>query len=139
MQDHFLNLDELSTLSNQEGLSIIYDGECPFCQNYVELYTIRSTVSDVRLVDARAHIELVDQLLRKGMNLNDGMVVIWEDRYYYADDAMHLLTILSSSSGVFGTINSLLFSKPRVAAFSYPVLVVLRKLLLFILRRKPIR
>jgi predicted DCC family thiol-disulfide oxidoreductase YuxK len=32
---------------------LVYDGECPFCRNYVRLMSLRKAVGDIELVDAR--------------------------------------------------------------------------------------
>jgi len=32
---------------------IVYDGECPFCRNYIRLMELRKTVGNVDLVNAR--------------------------------------------------------------------------------------
>ena len=36
---------------------IVYDGECPFCSQYVKMLRIRESVGTVRLIDARSSDE----------------------------------------------------------------------------------
>jgi predicted DCC family thiol-disulfide oxidoreductase YuxK len=126
----------LDNRSNQ--LSIIYDGECPFCANFMELYTIRKMAAEVELIDARLRPELVQELRTRGMDVNDGMVVIWQGHYYFGAAGMHLLSVLGTESGIFGVFNQLLFRNRRVAGMIYPALAAGRQITLSLLRRKPI-
>jgi predicted DCC family thiol-disulfide oxidoreductase YuxK len=105
-----------SGLENRSGrLSIIYDGECPFCANFVKLYAIRKKVAEVELIDARGEPRLVQELRSRGMDINEGMVVIWQGRYYFGAAGMHLLSMLGTKAGIFGIFNQLLFQNRRVA------------------------
>ncbi|MDE2367305.1 MAG: DUF393 domain-containing protein [Betaproteobacteria bacterium] len=124
--------------SDSNRLRVIYDGDCPFCANFVKFYAIRKNAGDVELINAREKPMLVRELRSKGMEINDGMVVIWQGHYYYGAEGMHLLSLLSSERSVFGMLNRFLFRNKNVAAAVYPVLVAGRKLTLSLLRRKPV-
>ena len=119
-------------------LSIIYDGDCPFCANFVKLYAIRKKVAKVELIDARKQPLLVQDLRSRCMDLNDGMVVIWQGRYYFGAAGMHLLSMLGTESGIFAMLNQLLFRNRRMAGIIYPALATGRRITLSLLRRKPI-
>lgn len=114
-------------------LRIIYDGECPFCSQFVALYRIRQNVGRVELIDAREHPEAVADVVRRGFNLDDGMIAVWQGHYYYGPESVSLMTMLSQEQGLFAGINRMLFSSPKVAGRVYPVLVKGRKLALRIL------
>jgi predicted DCC family thiol-disulfide oxidoreductase YuxK len=123
---------------NDNRLSIIYDGDCPFCANFVKLYAIRKKVAEVELIDARKQPLLVQDLRSRCMDLNDGMVVIWQGRYYFGAAGMHLLSMLGTESGIFAMLNQLLFRNRRMAGIIYPALATGRRITLSLLRRKPI-
>jgi predicted DCC family thiol-disulfide oxidoreductase YuxK len=126
-------------LDNRPGrLSIIYDGECPFCANFVKLYAIRKKVAEVELVDARRQAGLVRELRSRRMDINEGMVVIWQGRYYFGAAGMHLLSVLGTEPGIFDVFNRLLFRNRYVAGMVYPALATGRRITLSLLRRKPI-
>jgi predicted DCC family thiol-disulfide oxidoreductase YuxK len=119
-----------------DRLSVIYDGDCPFCTNFMKLYAIRKNAGDMELINAREKPVLVQELRAKGMEINDGMVVIWRGHHYYGAEGMHLLAILSAESGIFGMLNRFLFHNRNVAGVIYPVLAVGRRATLSLLRRK---
>src|SRR5690606_25765599 len=41
------------------GLTIVYDGDCPFCTSYIRLLRIRDAAGPVRLVNAREDHDVV--------------------------------------------------------------------------------
>lgn len=119
----------------QKPLILYYDGECPFCSSYVRYY--RLGLNNIRLEprDARTTPDQVTEFNARGLNLDKGMIVVYEGVTYHGTDAIHLLALLSSSSGLFNRINRWLFSKHRLAKLLYPVLVRGRNVVLLIQNR----
>lgn len=117
-------------------LRIIYDGECPFCSQFVALYRIRQNVGQVQLIDARTNPDVVADILNRGYNLDDGMIAVWQGHYYYGQESVSLMAMLSEERGMFARLNRLLFVNPAVAARIYPLLVKGRKVVLRMLGRK---
>lgn len=124
--------------SDSDRLSIIYDGECPFCAAFVKLYALRKNMNGIELIDARTTPGLVRELRAQGMEINEGMVAIWQRHYYYGADAMHLLSILSADRGFFGGLNRFLFRNRNAAGVAYPMLATGRRMILSLLGRKMI-
>jgi len=120
----------------QSPLSIIYDGECPFCTRFVELYRIRKNVGRVDLINVRERDDLLQSFAQTGIDIDNGMVVKWNNRDYYGSDAVNLLALLGSEKGIFSKINNFLFRNPKRAKRLYPALVVGRKIFLKISGRK---
>lgn len=121
------------------GLTVIYDGECPFCSSYVSMMRLREAVGDVELVDARGNDRRVRDVQDAGHDLDEGMVVLWQGEVVFGDDAVHLLATLSSEKGgLFNRIQRAVFSNPRRAARLYPVLASGRRLFLRLVGRTPI-
>ena len=77
---------------------IIYDGQCPFCSDYVSKLQLEHTVGRVELIDVRTDPELVAKLKNQGYELDKGMVFIQDGNYYFGHDAMHRLALLSTKS-----------------------------------------
>ena len=120
------------------SLTIIYDGQCPFCSSYVRMARLRETVGAVDLVDARGADPRVAEAQAEGLDLDDGMVVLWQGRRYYGAEAVHLIAVLSGEGGLGNRVQRALFRSPRLAAALYPWLVRGRRLWLRLAGRSPI-
>ncbi|WP_227272508.1 DCC1-like thiol-disulfide oxidoreductase family protein [Roseobacter weihaiensis] len=120
------------------GIEIVYDGDCPFCSRYVTMARLRDAVGQVRLVDARSEDPLVTEIKNLGFDLNEGMVARYNGRDYFGADCIHLLSMLSSKSGLLNRLSSTLFSNQHIARLSYPVLRTGRNVTLRLLGRVPI-
>jgi predicted DCC family thiol-disulfide oxidoreductase YuxK len=122
-----------------DDLWIVYDGQCPFCSQFVTMYRLRENGYRVHLIDARSDHSLVDAICREGLDLNEGMVVRWLGRTHYGHDAMTLLAKLESEQTLFNRAYRSIFRHPRLARVLYPGLVMGRKLTLRALGRGLIR
>jgi predicted DCC family thiol-disulfide oxidoreductase YuxK len=124
------------TTTQTEVLTVIYDGECPFCANYVRLYRLRQLVGRVQLVDARGNDPVLHRVREARLDLDEGMAVLWQGQLYHGAAALHLLALLGSADGVFNRANRWLFSRPRLGRWLYPWMVAGRRLTLRLLGRK---
>lgn len=71
-------------------IRIVYDGDCPFCSAYARLTRLRQR-HDVELVNAREARGLVRRLRRRGMDVDDGMIVLVDGEAHHGDDAAAFL------------------------------------------------
>lgn len=117
--------------------TLVYDGECPFCQRFARLLRLRETI-DMQLIDARGGGGEVEEIVAAGYNLDEGMVLAIGGRFYHGDACLHALALLSSNSTPFNRLNKRIFSSPRVAKILYPVLRCARNAVLKLLGRKPL-
>jgi predicted DCC family thiol-disulfide oxidoreductase YuxK len=125
-------------LAPNRQVLLVYDEECPACNWYCRLARIRTTVGDLQLVNAREPGEVMSRISAAGLDIDQGMVLIIGSEMYYGSDAIHMLSMLSTRSGLFNRLSFHLFRSKRVAAFLYPVLRACRNLLLKILRKSRI-
>ncbi|MFP3984284.1 MAG: DCC1-like thiol-disulfide oxidoreductase family protein [Desulfurivibrionaceae bacterium] len=109
---------------------LVYDKECPVCNAYCRVVRIRESVGDLKIIDAREHSDVLDEITAKGLDIDQGMVLKMGDQLYYGSDAIHALALISSRSGVFNRFNYWMFKSERVASWLYPLLRFLRNLLL---------
>lgn len=126
------------TGATDPGITIIYDGDCPFCRNYVRFVRLRETLGPVALVDARGNPGLAQDLARRGYGLDDGMVLMMDGQVYHGDDCLHRLALMSTGNGIFNRLNAWLFRSARVSRVLYPVLRAGRNTTLRLLGRRPI-
>jgi predicted DCC family thiol-disulfide oxidoreductase YuxK len=119
-------------------LVLVYDGECPVCSAYVTYVRIKESVGRMTLINARDGGDWVDKVRAAGLDLNEGMVLFYGDQLYHGADCVHMLALLTSSSGIFNRLNALMFKNRAVANFMYPIMRAGRNLLLRLLGRRPI-
>ncbi len=124
---------------SDQALTIIYDGQCPFCASYVAMVQLKKTVGQVVLVDARSDDPRVTASVEAGHDLDRGMVVLWHDETFFGDRAVHLLATLTAADGGIGSrLQRAVFRSPRRAARIYPVLAWGRRAFLRLIGRRPI-
>ena len=112
---------------------LVYDGECPVCTVYCKHARIRDAVGRLHLVDARQPSALMDEITAAGLDIDQGMVVKFEDVMYYGPEAMRVLTMLSTRSGVFNRISYFFFGTSARASIAYPVGKAFRNVVLKLL------
>ena len=114
---------------------LLYDGECPFCSRYVVHVRLREAVGAVTLANARDYPQLVDEVRRLGYDVDAGMVLKLNGRYYHGADCIHALALLTTPAGWFNRINSLAFRSRAFSRFAYPILRTGRNITLKLLGR----
>jgi predicted DCC family thiol-disulfide oxidoreductase YuxK len=117
-------------------LTLIYDQECPVCNNYVQMVRIRESIGELELINARGGGELVEKITSKGIDLDQGMVLIVDDVMYCNSDTIHALALISSPSGFLNKFNFWIFKNKKRAYVIYPVLRFFRRVLLMLLGKK---
>ncbi len=109
---------------------LIYDGQCPLCRRYAHSLDVRRAVGELVLVDAREGGPLVEELRRLPHDLNDGMALKMNGRFYLGRDALHALARMPARRGLSGAANRLLFGSRWAASAGYPMLKLARRGLL---------
>ena len=116
----------------------MYDGECPFCSRYVKLVRFREAVGRVRLIDARQDSALLAEIAAANLNLDEGMVLKLNGRYYHGAECIHTLALISTPSTMFNRLNIAIFRAPTLARLLYPLLRAGRNTVLRLLGRSKI-
>ncbi len=119
------------------ALRVFYDGECPFCSQYVTMLRLQKTAM-VELIDLRTANQTKRELELAGYELDQGMVVADGGRLYGGADAVAYLAALSTRSGLLNRLNRAIFSHAQAARLLYPLLRSGRWLALFLLNRRMI-
>ena len=112
-------------------LEVIYDGACPFCNDYVRYQRLQASASTVELVDARNHPEVLAAHAISASDLEDGMVVIADGRAHRGADAVHLLSTLSEPpAGAWVRAVAAICRSRWVARLAYPPMRLGRRIAL---------
>jgi len=121
-----------------EGPWLLYDGECPFCSAYVGMVRLQDAVGKVRLVDAREGGPELAEVRAAGLDIDEGMVLKYDGVLHHGDECIHVLSLMTTSSGAFNRLNAWVFRSRRRSRLLYPVLRSGRNAALSLLGRKPI-
>jgi predicted DCC family thiol-disulfide oxidoreductase YuxK len=118
------------------GNWLLYDGDCPFCSRYVTLVRLRESVGPIKLADARENPALVGEVTRLGYDVDEGMILKLDGRYYYGADCINMLALLTTPSGAFNRLNRAIFRSSAASAVLYPILRAGRNATLRLLGRR---
>ena len=126
------------TQADHEEIVLVYDKECPVCDNYCRRVRIEESVGHLKMIDARESSEVLDEITALGLDIDQGMVLKMGASSYYGADAIHALALISSRSGFFNRLNYRIFQSRRASRIVYPALKLGRNLLLKILGKTKI-
>lgn len=124
----------MSVVEEAEVL-LVYDKECPACDQYVRVMRVRESVGRFEIVDAREDTPVMREITEAGLDVDEGMVLKMGDTLYYGSDAIHALALISSRSGIINKLNYWVFRSRRLSGVLYPVLRACRGVLLKMLRK----
>ena len=115
------------------AIRVLYDGECPFCANYIAMARLRERMGEVALIDARERPDLVEAHKAAGRPIDDGMIVETPDAVYFGGDAVWAINALLSMNPILNALSGRAMLK-----FVYPALRFGRNTALRVMGRKPI-
>lgn len=123
---------------NPAEILLVYDKECPVCDAYCRMVRIHESVGTLRLVNARGASAIMDEITARGLDIDEGMVLKLGNTLYYGADAIHVLSLMSSRSGVFNRLTFWTFRSKGLSAILYPLFRFFRNLLLKFMRKSRI-
>ncbi len=109
---------------------IVYDKQCPACSAYCELAKANAPHAEIELIDARAASDLMVEITRRGMDIDEGMVVAIDGQLYFGADGIHRLATAADTTNLFNRFSRLLFGNRFMANLLYPWLKSARNVLL---------
>ena len=119
-------------------ITLIYDGDCPFCNNYISKQRLEATSGPVALINARSDDPRLLVYWQQGYPLDEGMLVDHDGTITFGAEALAYLASLTQPRSVFTAINKILKIRP-IAHLLYPVFKLLRRIALFIRGIGPVR
>ena len=106
---------------SREEILLVYDRECPACNAYCQVVQIRKSVGDLKIVDARENSAVLNEITSAGLDIDQGMVLKMGNQLYYGPDAINMLALIGSRSGVFNRLNYWMFKSKIASKILYPV------------------
>jgi predicted DCC family thiol-disulfide oxidoreductase YuxK len=118
-----------------EKMELVYDGKCPVCTTYC---TGLKRPDNLQLVDARQDSEIMSEITKRGLDIDEGMVLKVDGKIYYGSEAMVEISRRLPRKGWTGFENRLFFSSQNVGRVAYNVCKAGRRVLLKLLGIKMI-
>lgn len=119
-------------MTSENNIYFIYDGECPICNYAAHALRIKQAVGNLGLINARTEPDhpLIQEINERHLDLDEGMIISYQDNFYHGRDALHLMGLIGSGSGWFNKMNAFLFRSKSIAKFCYPAMRATRNLLI---------
>ena len=117
-------------------VTIIYDDGCPVCSYYVSFSTIKEKFGKLNLLKARSNEEVLKYVKSLNLDINEGMIVYFEDKLYYGHDAINIISILGNKKTIKNKLAVSIFKHKLISKALYPILKIGRRILLIILGKK---
>jgi len=106
----------------KKKIEIYYDGDCPFCTQFVLLSKLKKEY-EVSINNLRNVPDKVKEFKEKLYDVNEGMVVIFDNEVYFGHKAVYLMTKLSDKN-----LNQPLSLKSRKYSFKNTIRKVIKLL-----------
>ena len=111
--------------------TFIYDGECPLCNHFAELLEIKSKITNIKILDGRKNLPLINSLLDKGYDLDKGAILLKNEEIFHGAKAINIICkqINNPSSNLL-LLLSKVFKSTKRTNLLFPILVRARRLAL---------
>ena len=110
------------------NFTFIYDGECPFCNNFAELLEIKSKINNIKIIDGMKNLIIIKSLLEKGYDLDKGAILLKDDDIFHGANAINTICkeIKNPTSNLLKILSSVFKSNKRTKFF-FPLLLRARR------------
>ena len=111
--------------------TFIYDGECPFCNHFAELLEIKSKITNIKILDGRKNLTLINSLLDKGYDLDKGAILYKDEEILHGSEAINTICKqINNPSSSLLLLLSRVFKSTKRTKLLFPLLVRARRLAL---------
>ena len=108
--------------------TFIYDGECPFCNHFAELLEIKSKITNIKILDGRKNITLINSLLDKGYDIDNGAILLKDERIFHGAEAINTICKqINNPSSSLLLLLSRIFNSTKRTKVLFPLLVIARR------------
>ena len=117
----------------KQKITLYYDKQCPFCTKYANLLKLKENF-EITLKDARENLNEIS-VLCKNLDINDGFIVIYKNDCFQGAKALEFLNRAVDKTTILGKLHFFFAYENNFSKFLYKTLFILRKIVLFILRK----
>ena len=118
--------------------TIIYDGECPICKNFLIFTKLKEYNPEIKIINARENSEAVQYFKNLGYTIDDGFILVLNEEIYYGDKCLQKISKIINKENVFRNIYSKIFKYKVLSATSYPFFKFTRSIILKLIGIKKI-
>ena len=122
-----------SSQNLKQKITLYYDKQCPFCSKYANLLKLKENF-EISLKDARENQSEIS-LICPNLNINDGFIVIYENDCFQGAKALEFLNSAVDKDTFLGKLHFIFRYDNIFSKILYNVLFILRKIILFVLRK----
>lgn len=115
-------------------ITVYFDNECPFCKEYSRYIDLRKKY-ELDLIDARGSPKEIASFKERGFDINDGVIVELEGELFQGADAVKLLDGAIEKNSLIDKSISAIVRFPLFKRAIYPMVLIVRKVVLKILGR----
>ena len=116
----------------KESIILYYDEVCPFCNNYAQVLKLKEQFK-IELKDINISTDEIASL-SKNINIEDGFIVVYKNTYYQGARALQFLDSVVEKKTFLGKLHFLFKYDNFFSNTLYKILLILRKVALFIKR-----
>ena len=108
--------------------TFIYDGECPFCNQFAGLIELKSKIKNIQIIDGRKNLELIKELFEKGYDIDKGAILLKDDDILHGADAINTICkqVRNPTNTLLKLLSTVFKSKKRTNLF-FPLLIRARR------------
>ena len=108
--------------------TFIYDGECPFCNHFAELLEIKSKLTNIKILDGRKNLNLINSLLVKGYDLDKGAILLKDEEIFHGAEAINTICRkINNPSSSLLLLLSRIFKSTKRTNILFPLLIRARR------------
>ena len=117
-----INLNDTDIFPN-DTISIIYDDGCPVCSYYISISRIEEKFGKVNLIKARNNLKILDYLKSTNIDINEGMIVVFDKKINFGSDAINIISILGRKDSFINNVMISIFKYKVISQLLYPLLM----------------
>lgn len=112
----------MNNLEGKYGVWFIYDGDCPICAYAAEALHIKQKFGSLSILNVReiSSDPLIDEINRRGLDLDEGMVIYLDSQFYYGKEALKFIARHGKNNNLLMLLFKSFFWSDKLSRLVYP-------------------